>query len=83
MDAKYKEKHAEKKYDFEKFTNGIAEDKKETKKKKSISWEDETNYDEDENGDVDPIKMNNGDTKFLFDNTDSAVYDLKKGNPNG
>ena len=83
MDAKYKEKHAEKKYDFEKFTNGIAEDKTETKKKKSNGWKNETNYVEDENGDVDPIKLNNGDTKFLFDNVDSAVYDLKKGNPNG
>ena len=83
MDAKYKEKHAEKKYDFEKFTNGIAEDKKEPKKKKSNNWKDETNYSEDENGDVNPIKLNNGDTKFLFDDADSAVYDLKKGNPNG
>lgn len=83
MDAKYKEKHADKKYDFEKFTSGIAEDTKETKKKKSNSWKNETNYNEDENGDVDPIKMNNGDANFLLDNADSAVYDLKKGNPNG
>ena len=83
MDAKYKEKHLQKKYDFEKFTSGIAEEEINNKKKSSNSWKNNTNYDEDINGDVNPIKMNNADTKFLFDDTDSAVYDLKKGNPNG
>lgn len=82
MDAKYKEQHADKKYDFEKFTNGIAEDP-EPKKKKSKSWKSDTNFNEDSNGDVDPIQMNNTDTKFLFDNEDGVVFDLKKGNPNG
>ena len=83
MDAKYKEKHVGKKYDFEKFTNGIAQEAAETKKKKSTSWKDETEYSHDVNGDIDPIQMNNNDTKFLFDNEDAVVFDLKKGNPNG
>lgn len=82
MDAKYKEKHTDKKYDFEKFTNGIAEDP-EPKKKKSKSWKSETEFNEDSNGDIDPIQMNDNDTKFLFDNEDAVVFDLKKGNPNG
>lgn len=82
MDAKYKEPHVDKKYDFEKFTNGIAEDP-EPKKKKSKSWKAETEFNQDINGDIDPIQMNDNDTKFLFDNEDAVVFDLKKGNPNG
>lgn len=82
MDAKYKEPHVDKKYDFERFTNGIAEDP-EPKKKKTKSWKAETQFNEDPNGDIDPIQMNDNDTKFLFDNEDAVVFDLKKGNPNG
>jgi len=82
MDAKYKEKHVSKKYDFERFTSGIAEEP-ETKKKKSKSWKSETQFNEDSNGDIDPIQMDTTDTKFLYDNEDAVVFDLKKGNPNG
>ena len=82
MDAKYKEPHVDKKYDFERFTNGIAEDP-EPKKKKSKSWKAETEFNEDPNGDIDPIQTDTTDTKFLFDNEDAVVFDLKKGNPNG
>lgn len=82
MEAKHKEKHADKKYDFEKFTNGIVEDP-EPKKKISATWKNETKFNEDENGDVDPIKMDNDDVKFLYDNEDAIIFDLKKGNPNG
>lgn len=82
MDAKYKEKHTDKKYDFERFTSGIAEDT-EPKKKKSKSWKAETQFNEDSNGDIDPIQLDTADTKFLFDNEDAVVFDLKKGNPNG
>ena len=82
MDAKYKEPHVDKKYDFERFTNGISEDP-ESKNKKSKSWKSETQFDEDINGDIDPIQMDNSDAKFLFDNEDGVVFDLKKGNPNG
>ena len=82
MEAKHKEKHADKKYDFEKFTNGIIEDP-EPKKKISATWKNETKFNEDENGDVDPIKMDNDDVKFLYDNEDAIIFDLKKGNPNG
>ena len=81
MDAKYKERHSDKKYDFERFTSGIAEDP-EQKKKKSKSWKSETEFNEDINGDIDPIQTDTTDTKFLFDNEDAVVFDLKKGNPN-
>jgi len=82
MDAKYKERHADKKYDFEKFTNGITQDI-ENKKKPSKSWKAETHFEEDANGDIDPIQMDANDSKFLFNNEDAVVFDFKKENPNG
>ena len=82
MDAKYKEPHTEKTYDFEKFTNGISEDADNKKKKTSSSWKSTTQFNEDANGDIDPIQMDITDSKFLFDNEDAVVYDLKKGNSN-
>ena len=32
---------------------------------------------------VTPIQTDTTDTKFLYDNEDAVVFDLKKGNPNG
>ena len=54
MDARYKEKHSIKNYDFEGFTNGISEE--EPKKKKHSNWKSETEFEQDLNGDFDPIK---------------------------
>ena len=77
MDAKYKEKHTDKKYDFEKFTGGIKEDTE--PKKKSITWRGETSYEEDINGDINPISTDDAGT-VLFNNDDAVVIDLKKKN---
>lgn len=80
MEAKYKEPHPAKKYDFAKFTSGIAEEKiVNTKKKSDLT---KTDYQTDAQGDIDPIKMDNTDSKFLFDNEDAIVFDLKRGNSN-
>ena len=80
MEAKYKEPHPAKKYDFSKFTSGIAEEKVTVTKKKS----DLTKMDFEANaqGDIDPIKTDTTDSKFLFDNDDAIVFDLKRGNSN-
>ena len=82
MEAKHKEKHADKQYDFEKFKGGIVEEET-PKKKKNTSWKADTKFNEDTNGDVDPIKMNDVDSKFLYENDDAIIFDLKRGNPNG
>lgn len=81
MEARHKDKHKDKIYDFEKFTNGIVED--EPKKKIQANWKSETKFNEDINGDVDPIKTNDSNNKFFYDNEDAIIFDLKKGNPNG
>lgn len=80
MESKYKEPHPGKTYDFAKFTNGISEDEKITKKKKSDLIKDD--YQKDDKGDIDPIKTDTSDSQYLFDNQDAIVFDLKRGNPN-
>ena len=80
--SKYHEQHDSKKYNFNKFINGIAttEDEKVDNKKpkfdlKSIKFD-------DDDGEVDPIKSNTTDIKFLFDNDDAIVFDINRKNDN-
>lgn len=80
MESKYKEPHPGKTYDFAKFTNGIAEEDKVTKKRKTDLIKDD--YKKDDRGDIDPIKTDTSDSQYLFDNQDAIVFDLKRGNPN-
>ena len=80
MESKYKEPHPGKNYDFTKFTNGIAEEEKITKKAKINLTK--MDFDKDDMGNVDPINTDNTDSKYLFDNQDAIVFDLKRGNPN-
>lgn len=80
MDAYFKEQHRDKKYDFEKFTNGITEEPEKVKRN-SNSWKNSNNFKENKNGEVDPIQTDVEDSKFLFDNENAVVYNLKKGNP--
>ena len=81
LEAKYKEPHLPKKHDFSRFTSGIAEDHTSNDKKKKLDLT-KTDYSVDAQGDIDPIKTDNTDSKFLFDNDDAIVFDLKRGNPN-
>ena len=74
LDAKYKEKHNDKKYDFEKFTSGIVEETE--PKRKSKNWRHDTDFDRDENGDVNPISTDTTGA-ILFENEDAVVIDLK------
>lgn len=75
LEAKYKEPHLSKSYDFAKFTSGIAEEEK--KISTNLTKQD---YETDMNGDIDPIKLDNTDSKFLFENQDAIIFDLKKDN---
>ncbi len=78
MEAKYKEPHSGKFYDFAKFTNGIVEeDTSESNFKKPNFLK--KDFEQDSNGDIDPIRTDD-DNLNLFDNEDSIVFDLKKNN---
>lgn len=76
LEAKYKEPHNGKFYDFNRFTNGIAEDSTSDKPKKTNFLK--KDFDEDVNGDINPIRTDVTDAKYLFDNDDAMVFDLNK-----
>ena len=73
LESKYKEKQESKNYNFTKFTNGISESSKKTKTKSKLNTETTDNDFE-----VDPIKTDLTDSKFLFDNEDAIIFDFKK-----
>jgi hypothetical protein len=77
LEAKYKEPHLGKKYDFSRFTNGIAEDNKIKPNRKNGDLTKQA-FGTDYNGDIDPIKTDNSDTDYLFNNSDAIIFDLKK-----
>lgn len=76
--SKYHEKHESKQYNFNKFINGVATaDTEDDNKKKKFDLKN-IKFDTADNGDVDPIKSNTTDIKFLFDNEDAIVFDINK-----
>ena len=83
LEAKYKEPQKMKIYDFGKYSDGVTtatEDDNDTHRKKfnlkNIDFTDSRN-------EIDPIQTDTTDSKFLFDNDDAVIVNLKKGNPNG
>lgn len=80
--SKYYEPHLSKQYNFNKFLSNVtsseAEDDSKNKPKFDLK---NITFDTDSNGDVDPIK-NNLDSKFLFDNDDAVIFDIRRKNNN-
>ena len=83
MESKYKEPQKLKKYDFAKFTNGIADGTESTAKrilnknrgKFAAATSSNNNYNIE--GEVNPIKTDTSDSSFLFDNENAIVVNLK------
>ena len=78
--SKYKEQQPISEYNFEKFTKGVTEPSKPSRKHKSIQ---QTDFETDAKGDIDPIKTDDSDTIFDLNSNDGMVFNFKKGNPNG
>ena len=80
LPAKFKEPKKVKFYDYEKFTNGIYDDihSRHLDNKKSLRIPKYKGHFDNLTGDVDPISMNNTDTKFQYDNEDAIIFDLKR-----
>lgn len=82
LESKYKEAKKLKEYNFEKFTNGISdtENVKEASKKlrgnfaSAAASNDPTDF----NAEVDPIQTDMSDSKFLIDNENAIIFDLKR-----
>lgn len=82
LEAKYKERQKIKLFDFGKYSDGVTtatEDDNDIRRKKF----DIKNLDfTDERNEIDPIQTDTTDSKFLFDNDNAVIVNLKKGNPN-
>lgn len=72
--SKYKEKHSSKIYNFDKFTNTASSSSDINEKKKRINLR--KSKSQDYSSEVNPIKDNT--TKFLFDNENAIIFNLKK-----
>lgn len=77
--SKYKEEQQIKKYNFEKFTPGLAgsdnDSDNESKPKFDLKHMDFT----DERDEVNPVQTDTTDANFVFDNEDAIVVNFKKG----
>ena len=86
LESKYKEPKKLKEYNFEKFTNGIAENpsKKDfaAKLRGNFAAATESNNTVDITNEVDPIQTDVTDSKYFLDNDDAIIFDLKKKNNN-
>ena len=80
LDAKYKEPQKSKKFDFTKYSDSISSDTEEDTAKKKFNPK-KLDFVDDRN-EIDPIQTDTTDSKYLFDNEDAIVVNLKKRNPN-
>ncbi len=80
LDAKYKEPQKSKKFDFTKYTDSISSDTEDDNTKKKFNPK-KLDFVDDRN-EIDPIQTDTTDSKYLFDNENAIVVNLKKRNPN-
>ncbi len=78
LPSKYKEPHKVKTYDFSKYSNVVT-----TKAEEGITHNNKFNpkkidFNNNNNNDVDPIQTDTSDSKFVFDNKDAIIVNLKK-----
>ena len=76
-EAKHKEPHTPKTYNFAKFTNGITEDVT-TSSSRSSKFNPKNITFDNGNDDFDPIQTNTTNSSYLFNNEDAIIFDLKK-----
>ena len=86
LESKYKEPKKLKEYNFEKFTNGIAENpsKKDftAKLRGNFAAATGSNNTVDITNETDPIQTDVTDSKYFLDNDDAIIFDLNKKNSN-
>ncbi len=83
LEAKYKEPQKIKNYDFGKYSDGVTtetEDDDNTNSRKKLDLKN-INFNDSKN-EVDPVQTDTSDSKYLFDNEDAIIVNLKRGNPN-
>ena len=82
LEEKYQKPHSSKTYNFSRFTKGISEDesKNKGKNKKEKFDPSKISFNSNSEGEIDPIKNNNTDSTYLFNNDDAIVFNLKNNN---
>ncbi len=78
LPSKYKEKQEIKYFNFSKFTNGISEEKTNKNISRKNILSNNTSFEDDENGNVNPIKLDNSDLNFDINNNDAITFNFKK-----
>ena len=79
LESKYKEPQKIKTFDFAKFSDSVTTEIENSKRKFDLNNIDFT----DQRNEFDPVQTDTTDSKYLFDNEDAIIVNLKKGNPNG
>ena len=82
LEAKYKEPHKIKTFDFGKYSDGVTtatEDNPDSNNsnKKKFNFK-HMDFKDKEKDEIDPIQIDNTDSKYLFDNQDAIVVNFKK-----
>ncbi len=76
LESKYKEPHKIKKFDFGKYSDGVTTETEDDTSSKKFDLK---NLDfHDERNEIDPIQIDTTDSKYLFDNDDAIVVNLRK-----
>ncbi len=83
LPSKYKEKQEIKYFNFSKFTSGISEESRSKHSMKKNLLSTNTHFeDDDENGNVNPIQLDNSDLNFDINNSDAITFNFRKNNNN-
>lgn len=76
LESKYKEPHKSKTYNFERYLNGYSSDDSEDSKPEKFDYK-HVNF-KDARNEIDPVQTDTTDSKYVFDNEDAIVVNLKK-----
>ena len=80
LESKYKEPHKVKTFDFGKYSDGVTTDTEDDDTASRIHKKfnpRNVNF-RDKNNEIDPIQTDTTDSKYLFDNQDAIVVNLKR-----
>ncbi len=83
LESKYKEMHKLKNFDFGKYSDGVTtetEDESDSSKLKNSKFNLKDINFKDKNDEYNPIQSDLTDSKYLFDNEDAIIVDLKNKN---
>ena len=79
LEAKYKEPHKVRTYDFGKYSDGVTTDTEDDTSSKAHKKFNPRNVNfRDENNEIDPIQTDTTDANYMFDNQDAIIVNLRK-----